>query len=278
MRVAWRAVTVRQLLNHTSGIPSYTGIGAAWQRRWGEEMNPDTLVALTASLPMWFAPGTQWRYDNSGYVVLGILIEKITGHSWATDIAERFLKPFGLEDTSDCLTTPIIPRRAHGYESSGNGWINTPYLAMSQPYAAGAMCSTVGDLTKWNRALNTGHVVSAASYALMTTPAGAAALAHYGFGLSRDTIAGRPMIAHDGGINGFSTGNVWVPSADLSVSVLANSGSANSGEFVRQLARVALGVPLAQPAKWFPSLPRTSRCCLGTWEFTRLGFRPGHVT
>lgn len=249
---AWRAVTVRQLLNHTSGIPSYTDIGAAWQRRWGEKMTPDTLVALTASLPMWFAPGARWRYDNSGYVVLGMLIEKITGHSWATDVAERFSKPLGLDDTRDCLATPIIPRRARGYESSGNAWINTPYLAMSQPYSAGAMCSTVGDLVKWNRALNMGHVVSAASYALMTTPEGAAAPSHYGFGLSRDTIAGRQVIAHSGGINGFSTGNAWIPSAELSITVLANSGSARSDELVNQLARVALGVPLAQPPKYVP--------------------------
>ena len=250
--VAWRPVTVRQLLNHTSGIPSYTGIGAAWQRRWGEEMNPDTLVALTANMPMWFAPGTNWRYDNSGYVVLGMLIEKITGHPWGTDIAERFSKPLGLEDTRDCLVTPIIPRRARGYDPSGDTWINTPYLAMSQPYSAGAMCSTVGDLAKWNRALNTGHVVSAASYALMTTPEGAASSSHYGFGLAKDTIAGRPMIAHGGGINGFSTGNAWVPSAELSITVLANSGAARSDELVKQLARAALGAPLAQPPKFLP--------------------------
>ena len=250
--VAWRPVTVRQLLNHTSGIPSYTGIGAAWQRRWGEEMNPDTLVALTANMPMWFAPGTNWRYDNSGYVVLGMLIEKITGHPWGTDIAERFSKPLGLEDTRDCLVTPIIPRRARGYDPSGETWINTPYLAMSQPYSAGAMCSTVGDLAKWNRALNTGHVVSAASYALMTTPEGAASSSHYGFGLAKDTIAGRPMIAHGGGINGFSTGNAWVPSAELSITVLANSSAARSDELVKQLARAALGAPLAQPPKFLP--------------------------
>jgi CubicO group peptidase (beta-lactamase class C family) len=181
-----------------------------------------------------------------------MLIEKITGHSWGTDIAERFAKPLGLEDTRDCLATPIIPRRARGYEASGNAWINTPYLAMSQPYAAGAMCSTIGDLTKWNRALNTGRVVSAASYALMTTPEGAAAASHYGFGMARDTIGGRPVITHGGGINGFATGNAWVPAAELSITVLANSGSAPSDDLVKQLARAALGVPLAQPPKFVP--------------------------
>ena len=250
--IAWRAVTVRQLLNHTSGIPSYTGIGPAWVRRWGEEMNPDTLVALTGNLPMWFAPGTKWQYDNSGYVLLGMLIEKITGRSWGTDLSERFLKPLGLNDTYNCVATPLVPHRARGYEADGNVWINTPYLAMSQPYSAGAMCSTVGDLAKWNRALHTGHVVSAASYSLMTTPEGAAAKSRYGFGLTVDTIAGRSMIAHGGGINGFITGNAWVPSAELSITVLANSGSARSDDLLKQLARAALGAPLLEPLKALP--------------------------
>jgi len=84
---AWRVVTVRQLLNHTSGIPSYTDIGARWERRWGEEMTPDTIVALTAADTLWFAPGSRWRYDNTGYVVLGMLVEKVTGHTWADEIA-----------------------------------------------------------------------------------------------------------------------------------------------------------------------------------------------
>jgi D-alanyl-D-alanine carboxypeptidase len=263
--VTWRPVTVRQLLNHTSGIPSYTGIGAAWQRRWGEEMNPDTLVALTANLPMWFAPGTKWQYDNSGYVVLGMLIEKITGRSWGSDISERFLKPLGLDDTYNCIAAPLVPRRARGYEAEGKGWINTPYLAMSQPYSAGAMCSTVGDLAKWNRALNTGRVVSAASYAQMTTPEGAAVKSKYGFGLSLDTIAGRSMIVHGGGINGFITGNAWVPSAELSITVLANSGSAPSDKLLKQLARAALGAPLVQPPKVLPLAAKDRQRYVGVY-------------
>jgi CubicO group peptidase (beta-lactamase class C family) len=256
---------VRQLLNHTSGIPSYTDIGPSWVRRWGEEMNPDTLVALTAKVPMWFAPGTQWRYDNSGYVVLGMLIEKITGHSWGTDIAERFAKPLGLADTRECLTTPIVPRRAHGYDAGANAWTNTSYLAMSQPFSAGSMCSTVGDLAKWNRALHTGQVVTATSYALMTTPEGAALASRYGFGLGRDTIAGRPIITHGGGINGFATGNAWIPSAELSITVLANSSSAHSDDLVKQLARAALGAPLQQPPKVLPLAPASRSRYVGVY-------------
>ncbi len=241
----WRGVKVRQLLNHTSGIPSYTDIGERWVRRWGEEMTPDTLVALTANDTAWFKPGTSWRYDNSGYVVLGMLVEKVAGHPWATDILERFAKPLGLADTRNCGTRELIMRRARGYEAeSGGMFANATYLAMSQPHAAGALCSTVGDLAAWNRALASGKVVSLSSYALMTTPEGAATRTKYGFGLVHDTLAGRAVITHGGGIPGFSSANAWFPNDAMSVTVLTNSGSARSDALLAQVARAALGVPL----------------------------------
>lgn len=248
---AWKPVTVRQLLNHTSGIPSYTALGPAWASRWGEEMVPDTIVALTATKPMDFAPGTKWSYNNSGYVILGMLIEKVTGRSWGDDLKERFAIPMGLTATTNCMAEPLIPHRAHGYEKKEDRWVNTQYLAMSQPYAAGAICSTVGDLIRWNRALHTGKVVSAASYKLMTTAEGAAAEGRrrYGFGLGMDSIAGRPAVSHGGGIHGFITANTWIPSAELSITVLTNSGSARSGDLLRQLAQAALGVPIEPIAK-----------------------------
>lgn len=242
---AWRGVTVRQLLNHTSGIPSYTDIGPVWVRRWGEEMIPDSLVALTATHAMWFAPGTSWRYDNSGYVVLGMLIEKVAGRPWSTDLEERFLKPLGLTETLNCLAAPVVPRRVHGYSSAGAaGWINAPYLAMSQPYAAGALCSSVHDLARWNAALHGGRVVSAASYALMTTPEGAAIAQQYGFGLRHTTLLGHEMIMHNGVINGFISSNAWLPDARLSITVLTNSGESRAGALMLQVARAALGAPL----------------------------------
>jgi CubicO group peptidase (beta-lactamase class C family) len=242
----WRGVTVRQLLNHTSGIPSYTDIGPAWIRRWGEEMTPDTIVALTAKDTMWFRPGTSWRYDNSGYVVLGMLVEKLAGRQWAIDVAERFAKPLGLEDTRSCDTRSVIPHHAKGYEPQGTQWQTAVYLAMSQPFTAGAMCSSVADLSRWNRALGSGQVVSAESYRLMTTPEGAAAMGRmkYGFGLARDTVGGHTIISHGGGINGFISANAWIPDVRLSVTVLANSGRAPSGQLLQQLVRVALGMPV----------------------------------
>lgn len=249
---AWRPVTVRQLLNHTSGIPSYTGTGPRWQRLWGIEMSPESLLAMTAQDSMWFAPGTSWRYDNTGYVLLGMLIAKVSGRAWGEDLEERFIRPLGLTRTYNCTAEAVIPDRARGYERRGEGWVNAPYLAMSHPYAAGAMCSTVGDMVRWNRALHTGGVVSAASYRAMTTPEGAALERKYGYGLGRATIGERAVIEHGGGIHGFITGNAWVPDAELSVTVLTNSGSARADDLMRQLARAALGIPLEQPPKVVP--------------------------
>ncbi|CAN5315851.1 hypothetical protein BH09GEM1_BH09GEM1_32480 [soil metagenome] len=240
----WRGVTVRQLLNHTSGIPSYTDIGMPWVKRWAEEMIPDTLVALTAKDTVWFKPGASWQYDNSGYVVLGMLIERVTGHTWATDVAERHAKRLGLSDTQNCLVQPVIPRRAQGYSDVGGTWMHAPYLAMSQPYAAGALCSTVGDLARWDQALANGQVVSPASYTQMTTPVGAAAKSKYGFGLTRDLLDGHVIISHGGGIPGFISANAWFPDDRMSVTVLTNSGSARADYLMAQVARAALGLAL----------------------------------
>ncbi len=239
---AWHPVTIRQLLNHTSGIPSYTDVGDRWRRRWGETMSTDTLVALTARDTMWFAPGTRWRYDNTGYVVLGMLLDQVTGQPYPTFIEEGLLRPLGLTHTYYCDDLRVIPGRARGYERVPDGWRNATYLSMTQPYSAGALCSTVGDLARWDALLASGRVVQPASYALMTTPEGAARESRYGFGLSLDTLAGHTLVTHGGGINGFITDNAVFAGDSLSVTVLTNSGSARAGMLLRNIARAALGL------------------------------------
>ncbi|HKS06129.1 MAG TPA: serine hydrolase domain-containing protein [Gemmatimonadaceae bacterium] len=247
---AWRRVTIRQLLNHTSGIPSYTDLGPSWVARWGEDMTPSTIVSLTAKEAMWFAPGTSWQYDNTGYVVLGMLVERIAGRPWADDIIERFAKPLGLRDTRVCDSRPTDTRAAHGYRRDGDRWRRYEYISMTQPYAAGALCSTLRDLAAWNRALNTGKVVSSQSYAQMTTPEGAARANGYGFGIGRGTIGTHTVISHGGGIHGFATTNQWIPDAELSVTVFVNAGDGIGGRIAQRLTQVALGfAPATTPAR-----------------------------
>jgi CubicO group peptidase (beta-lactamase class C family) len=245
----WQAVTVHQLLNHTSGIPAYTGL-PGWNKRWAEEMSPDTMLAPAAKVPMDFAPGAKWKYDNGGYVLLGMIIEHVTGRSWDADLADRFFKPLGLNATYDCHAAPLIPHRARGYDFSRKDsvWVNPPFFSVSQAFSAGAICSTVGDMAKWNAALNNGKVVNAASYKLMTTPEGAAVANKYGFGLIVDTVGGHRLISHGGGITGFSSANAYLPDLQLSVTVLTNSGGGGgAGVMQRDILRAALGLPPAPP-------------------------------
>jgi D-alanyl-D-alanine carboxypeptidase len=265
---AWRGVTVRELLNHTSGVPSYTDIGERWLRRFRDDMPPDTLVALTASDSMWFAPGSHWRYDNTGYIVLGMLLDHVTGTPYPQYIEQQLVRPLGLEHIYYCDTDRVLPGRARGYQRDGDTWVHAAFLSMTQPYSAGALCSTVGDLARWNLLLASGKVVSPASYHTMTTPTGAAAAHHYGFGLAVDTMAQRRAITHGGGIPGFLSENAYLPDAQLSVTVLTNAGTGNPAPLLHQVARAALGVPLVQPPKPVALTAEQLRRYPGRYELT----------
>lgn len=240
----WRRVTVRQLLNHTSGIPSMTDIGERWVRRWREDMSTDSLLALTAHDSMWFRPGTSWRYDNTGYLLLGVILDRVTGEPFPTFVEDRLLRPLGLHHTFYCDLDRVLPGRAPGYQRDSTGWRRAPYLSMTHPYSAGALCSTVDDLGLWNVLLATGKVVSAASYRTMTTPEGAAQPRRYGFALFVDSIGGHRRISHGGGINGFTSANSYLPDDTLSVTILTNSGSSRPDSLVQNVIRAALGLPL----------------------------------
>jgi CubicO group peptidase (beta-lactamase class C family) len=246
---AWRGVTLRRLLNHTSGIRSYTGIGPRWQRRWREDMSPDTIVGLVRDDTLDFKPGAQWRYNNTGYVLLGMIIERASGKPYATFLQDEFFRPLGLSQTYYCSQQPIIKHRAQGYDRAGRQLVNTEYLSMTQPFSAGALCSTVGDLVAWQRALVAGRVVRPASYAAMATPESLidGKPLTYGYGLGVSTLAKHRKVSHGGGINGFTTDLAYYPDDTLHVVVLANTSASNPGRLADKIARVALSLPLLTP-------------------------------
>ena len=256
---AWRKATIRQLLNHTSGIPSYTSAGPRWTTRMRLDLPHDSLIGIVANDSMDFALGTQWRYNNTGYYLLGMLIEKLTDRSYAEVVRDQLAKPLGLQATMYCGTRPVIKRRAQGYQlEQGEKLVNADPLSMHQPFSAGALCSTVGDLVAWQRALAAGRIVNAESYRSMITPHGAASGPGYGFGLSKDTLAGRVRIQHGGGINGFNSMLQYYPADTLSIAVLANTNGPWADRVANNIARAALGVPLvAGPAK-LADLPTTA--------------------
>jgi CubicO group peptidase (beta-lactamase class C family) len=244
------SATVRQLLQHTSGIQSYTSMPGA--------MAPENIAKArtTAEMIAWFRdqpspskPGQAWEYNNSGYVLLGAIIERVTGTPWHQALEERITVPLGLATIRYGVGGEDTPKMAEGYsgEPTAAAAEVAPPIHMSVPHAAGALVGTVGDLAKWGQALHHGKVVDAAHYALMIAPGTTTdGKTHpYGFGLALDPLRGRPAIGHGGGINGFSTDSIYVPSADLFVAVFTNSDSPQTGPGVamRRIAAAAVGDP-----------------------------------
>lgn len=241
----WRAVPIRQLLNHTSGIPSYTSAGPRWLTRMRLDLPHDSLIGIVANDSMDFSSGSQWRYNNTGYYLLGMLIERVTGRPYADVVRERFATPLALRGTMYCETKPIIKHRAQGYQvGPDDKVVNADPLSMTQPFSAGALCSTVGDLVAWQRALAAGRVVRPASYTAMITPEGAASASRYGYGLVMDSLGGRTRVQHGGGINGFNSMLQYYPADTLSIAVLGNTNGPWVDRVADNIARAALGVRL----------------------------------
>ena len=255
----WRKATIGQLLNHTSGIPSYTSAGPRWQSRMRIDLPHDSLIGIVANDSMDFPLGSQWRYNNTGYYLLGMLIEQLSGRSYAEVVRDQLAKPLGLQATMYCGTRPVIKRRAQGYQlDQDEKLVNADPLSMHQPFAAGALCSTVGDLVAWQRALAAGRVVKSQSYTAMITPEGAAAGRGYGYGLSRDSLAGRIRIQHGGGINGFNSMLQYFPADTLSIAVLVNTNGPWADRVADNIARAALGAPLVASPPRLADLPTTA--------------------
>jgi D-alanyl-D-alanine carboxypeptidase len=235
-------VTIHHLLTHTSGIHNYTS-SPDWQKTWSTVLSPDAIVKFVAADTFDFAPGTAYRYDNTGYVLLGMVIEKVTGQKYASYLDAQFFKPLGLRQTSYCPSKTTDPAFALGYSKGPNGTTRAQFLDLSHPFAAGALCSTVGDFAKWQRALDAGKVVSAASYTLMTTAdtLNSGRRITYGFGLVPGMFDGHKTISHTGGINGFATAEIFVPDDNLSIVVFTNYDNESPQALVQNLLRIAYG-------------------------------------
>jgi len=173
-----------------------------------------------------------------------MVIEKVTGQKYANYLDAQFFKPLGLRQTSYCPSKTTNPAFALGYSKGPSGTIRAAFLDLSHPFAAGALCSTVGDLAKWQRALDGGKVVSPASYALMTTAdtLNSGRRINYGFGLVPGMFNGHKTISHTGGINGFATAATYVPEDSLSIVAYTNYDNESPQTLVQNLLRVAYGV------------------------------------
>jgi len=215
---AWDKITIKHLLTHTSGIPSYTDVPNFFEKEARLPRTPEEIIKLTRDKPLQFEPGSKFAYDNSGYIVLGYIIEKASGETYADYVQKHIFDPLGMKDSGYDSTAKIIPHRAEGYQPDKGGFVNAPFVDMSLPYAAGSLYSTVDDLLTWDQALYAAKPLKPESLSRMFTDYGN----KYGFGWVIDEKFGHKRIWHNGGINGFRSILSRYPDDKLTIVVLAN--------------------------------------------------------
>jgi len=260
---AWDHVTIASVLTHTSGIPSFTEF-PDYHAHEVTTMTPEQLVAWFRDKPLDFQPGEKWHYSNSGYALLGYLIEKISGKRYQDFLQENLFTPLGMTSTGYDSHTAVIAHRATGYTPGPNGPTNAGYVDMSVPFSAGGLYSTTHDLLRWEQGLFGGQVLSAASLKKMTTPL----KENYAFGLTARTTNGHRVISHGGGINGFNTELAYYPDDSLTVVVLGNLNGSAPGDIAAKLAAVARGEPVILPSerKAVTVAPSILAAYVGTYE------------
>lgn len=241
---AWDKVTIFNLLTHTSGIPSFTGF-PDYASTEAIATTPEKLVERFRDKPLEFQPGEKWNYSNSGYVLLGYLIEKISQQSYREFVQENIFTPLGMKDSGYDSNSAIILHRASGYTPSAKGTIHAGYIDMSIPFSAGSLYSTTEDLLRWEQGLMGGKLLSAAALAKMTAPF----KNDYAFGLAVHAVNGHKVIEHGGGIEGFNTEIAYYPEDKLTVVVLANLNGGVPETIANALAQVAHGEKVVLPSE-----------------------------
>lgn len=238
-----RKITVRHLLNHTSGIKDYTRT-RDFNLAEKQHYSHDEMLALFKDEPFDFEPGAKWGYSNSGYYLLGMIIEKTSGKKFEQFLQERIFKPLGMSSTRYGHSPTLIRHRATGYKYFFGQLTNDAPISMDRPFAAGGLVSTVLDLIKWHQALEEGALVSSASYEAMYRPAEltGGVTRPYGFGWQLGELAGHRVIRHGGGINGFSTMIARYPDERLAVIVLSNTAGPFAARTADRIARQILGI------------------------------------
>ncbi|MFT3796616.1 serine hydrolase [Flavobacterium sp.] len=240
-------ITIHHLLNHTSGITSFTNLPDFGSKK-RNDMSPEEIIDSFKNLPLEFEPGQRYAYSNSGYVLLGYLIEKIAGMPYADFIQQFIFDPLGMKNSQYDQHDKLIPNRVNGYQPGDSGFQNPEYISMGTVYAAGALLSTVDDLFLWSKAIHHNTLISEKSKQLAFTNHSLKNGKHtnYGYGWAINELAGATSIEHTGGIDGFTTSGIYVPDSNLYAIVLTNLDD-GIGPEMNNLKAVSLimGKPIA---------------------------------
>lgn len=251
-----RTITVEHLLTHTSGIQSYTEM-PEWLPLMRKDFSLKELIGLFKDKPMQFEPGERWVYNNSGYILLGAVIEKASGTTYEKFLEERIFKPLGLAHTRYDRTDQVIPRRARGYQAGAGGFVNAPYLSMTQPHAAGALLSSVDDLAAWTEALFSGKLLRREWLDRAFTPVALAdgESTGYGYGWFISDFKGHRAVEHGGGIPGFTSYIMCFPEDGITIAILTNSAFPGRQPEPRAVRIANLLLGLSEPERQPVPLP-----------------------
>ena len=232
-----RSIPIWRLLDHTSGIASYTEMPAFWPMSL-HRYERDSMVRMVEAEEFLFEPGEALIYNNSAYFFLGLIIEKASGKPYEDFLQEQIFDPLQMNDTYYCSNTQIVKGKAYGYNFSPGGLQQKPYLDHTWPYAAGSLCSTTADLLKWLKAIHQDDFLGKEAYEMMITPRplNDGTKVKYAMGLVNESYFGQQMIHHGGGIHGFLSETRYFPQEDLTVICLVNTtGPRGGGFFADQL-------------------------------------------
>jgi CubicO group peptidase (beta-lactamase class C family) len=232
---AWRDITVRHLLTHTSGIPDHNSL-PEWSAQTWVDRNPEDLIRFLRDRPLDFPPGSKFQYDNAGYVVLGVIVQRVSGQSLSDYLSAHVFVPLGMKHTG-FVGDRVLPRRASGYERQAERWAADLWVSPIHDSGAGAIYSTTDDLLAWDQALYDPKRLGLTDLKPMFTDYGHG----YGFGYVIDKQDGHPLWWHNGHVAGFSSILARYPEDRLTIIVLSNDDGAPIGLLSQDIAGLFLG-------------------------------------
>ncbi|MFK7782775.1 serine hydrolase [Psychroserpens sp.] len=272
-----KTITILNLLNHTSGIKSYTNMQSFMQHA-RTDMTPTELIDKFKNEPMEFDPGTAFNYNNSGYVLLGHIIEVISGMSYADFVQTNIFDKLEMNNSYYGSMTQLIPNRARGYSETESGYQNANYLSLTLPYAAGSIMSTTEDLLIWQNAISANTLISQKSLdkAVNGSKLNTGEDIPYGYGWIKGNIRGSRTYEHSGGIFGFTTNGIFLPEENIYVIGLTNCDCKNVGEITENVAAIAIGKPFPKKEDAITLNKQQLAKWVGAYEFEDGVFR--HIT
>ncbi|PTL98750.1 MAG: serine hydrolase [Bacteroidetes bacterium] len=238
-----KTITIHHLLNHTSGIKSYTSM-ESFIKHARTDMTPTELIDVFKNEPMDFDPGEKFLYNNSGYIILGHIIEVVSGQSYAEFIQDHIFSKLDMKASYYGSMKDIIKNRAYGYQDR-NGFVNADYLSLTLPYAAGSIMSTVDDLLIWQNAISANKLIKRNSLekAINGSTLNNGEKIPYGYGWIKGSVNGSDTNEHSGGIFGYVTNGIFLPKENMYVIALSNCDCSNVGLISTTIAAMAIGKP-----------------------------------